>query len=432
MSRQTDPACLASLAITAPAHPVNDRRNVTPVRHTGDVKHMVGRHGKVSAKERLKVWVRSGGRCAFCNAYLLESDLTLRPVLLGEVAHNVAASDTGPRSDPQMPAEQRNSADNLLLLCGLHHPDSDKRDQADLLTAEQVEALKEEHERRIFEATEAVGRKRTVLLRMQGHVRGATVDIGTEAAVEAVLRSSKRFPELALSFDRRGVEIDLRHIPGELDAGHNYYEAAAARIDEVIGQRLRPAAEKGALPHLSVFAIARFPLLVYLGSRIDDALTVDVFQRHRASENWIWPAPDGTDPRFTVRREEPLSTDSTQVTTEAALIINASGTIHRSELPAETANLPTYFIELGTGTPHTDSVRSRDVRDSFERTVREMLGQLERTDKNVRSIHVFPAAPVSVGVTLGRAVGWGIHPRLVVYDRHEDGSYQPALEISAP
>lgn len=392
---------------------------------------MAGRRGKVPENERLKVWVRSGGRCAFCNAYLLESDLTLRPVLLGEVAHNVAASDAGPRGDQRIPAEQRNSADNLLLLCGLHHPDADKRAQLDLLTVEQIRTLKEEHERRVFAATETVGRRRTVLLRMQGHVRRATVDLGVEAATEAVLRSSSRFPELALSFDRRGVEIDLRQIPGELTADDSYYKAATARIDEAITHLLRPAAEHGSVPHLSVFAIARFPLLVYLGSRIDDALTVDVFQRHRATENWIWPASADDDPEFVLRREDPLHAPKTHPATDAVLIINASGTIHRDELPTETGTFPAYVIELEGSPRHTDSVRSRGVLDSFERAVRNMLGQLEESHKTVRHLHVFPAAPVSVGVTLGRAIGWGIHPRLVVYDRNDDGSYQPALEVKA-
>lgn len=389
----------------------------------------MGRRGQVLAEERLKVWVRSGGRCAFCNVYLLESELTRRPVLLGEVAHNVAASDSGPRANPLVSAKQRNSAENLLLLCGLHHPDSDKRVQLDLLTVDQVSALKADHERRVFQATDSVGRRRTALLRMQGHIRGATVDLGVEAATEAVLRSSNRFPELSLSFDRQGVELDLRHVAGELNAEDSYYKAAAARIDEVVSQLLRPAAERGAVPHLSVFAIARFPLLVHLGSRIDDALTVDVFQRHRATENWVWPEPADDDPRFTVRREGPVSGNPAA---EAVLLINASGTIHPSELPPATAELPTYLVELDRGTPNTDSVRSRNVRDSFEQTIREMLGQLELSDKTVRRFHVFAAAPVSLGVTLGRAVGWGIHPHLVVYDRVEDGTYRPALEVTAP
>lgn len=392
----------------------------------------MGRKGEASPEERLKVWVRSGGRCAFCNVYLLESELTLRPVMLGEVAHNVAASDSGPRANPQMSAKERNLAENLLLLCGLHHPDSDKRVQLDLLTVDQVQALKADHERRVFQATASVGRKRTVLLRMQGHIRGATVDLGVEAATEAVLRSSNGFPELALSFDRQGVELDLRHVAGELDAEDTYYNAAAARIDEVVTQLLRPAAERGAVPHLSVFALARFPLLVHLGPRIDDALAVDVFQRHRASESWVWPEPTVDEPRFTIRREGPISRHRGTPASEAVLLINASGTIHRSELPPRTAELPAYVVELDRGTPSTDSVRSRNVRDSFEQTVREMLGQLEQSDKAVRRFHVFAAAPVALGVTLGRAVGWGMHPHLVVYDRLKDGTYRPALEVTAP
>ena len=211
-----------------------------------------GRQGKVDPEEKLKVWVRSGGRCAFCNDYLLESELTRRPVMLGEVAHNAAASDDGPRGDATVSVKERNSSENLLLLCGRHHPDADKRVQLDLLTVDQLRAFKTEHERRIRQATESVGRKQTALLRMQGHVRGAIVDVGLEAATEAVLRSSNRFPELPLSFDRYGVEIDLRHVAGELDASIEYYRAATARIDELVNQKLRPAVENGAISHLSV------------------------------------------------------------------------------------------------------------------------------------------------------------------------------------
>lgn len=366
----------------------------------------------------------------FCNAYLLQSDLTRRPVLLGDVAHNAAASDGGPRADPKMSAKERNSAENLLLLCGRHHPDSDKREQLDLLTPDQVRRLKEEHERRVFEATEAVRRPPTVLLRMQGHVRDATVDLGVEAATEAVLRSSNRFPELALSFDRRSVEIDLRQTAGEPDASLDYYSAAAARIDEVLGQRLRPAVEQGAVPHLSVFAFARFPLLVYLGARLDDSLDVDVFQRHRASQNWVWPDLSEEEPQFVFRRDDPPG-DRGSTDCEAVLIVNATGTIHRQELPPAVAGLPVLIIELD-GARHPDSVSSRAVRDSFERALREMLGRLEQTDKSVRRLHVFAAAPVSVGITLGRAVGWGIHPDLLVYDRIGDQTYAPTLEITAP
>jgi hypothetical protein len=404
---------------------------VVPEPQDEDVSSVVGRQGRVGAEDKLKVWVRCGGRCVFCNEYLLESDLTLRPVSLGEVAHNAAASDQGPRAEPTLSADERNSVDNLLLLCGRHHPDADKKAQTDLLTFEQLKARKEEHERRVFEATASVARKPTALLRMQGHVRGAPVDLSVETATEAVIRSRTRFPELAFSHDRRSIEIDLRQVAAERAADTGYYDAATARIDELIDQLLRPAVERQRVAHISLFALARLPLLVYLGSRIDDALEVDVFQRHRASESWVWPDPADDDPQFTSRREAP-SEESKDRPNEAVLIINASGTIHPAELPENLAALPLYVIELDHGPPHPDSVRSRAVRDSFERAMRQTLATLEETDKGVTKLHVFAAAPVSVAVTLGRAVGWGIHPHLVVHDRTDDGTYVPGLEVTAP
>lgn len=379
--------------------------------------------------EKLKVWVRHGGRCVFCNRYLLESDLTLRPVPLGELAHNNAASDAGPRADPGLSAADRNNAENLLLLCGAHHPDVDKPTQLDIFTVDQLVLIKREHEARIRLATDRVGSQRTAVLRVQGNVRGASVDIGSERAMEAVIRSASRFPDLPFSYGGGGVEIDLRNIPGEEKASDLYYEAAAARIDEIIDGRLKPAIEKGAIDHLSIFGFARLPLLVHLGARLDDTIPTDLYQRHRGTQSWIWPADEDGDPRF----EHRIAVDrgANASATEAALIVNASGTIHLHELPSGTTGLLTFVIEPTGHTANPDTVRSRSVLGSFERAFREVLARIESEAKMVKLLHVFAAAPVSVAVTIGRAVGWGIHPALVVYDRSDDGTYVPSLEEDA-
>jgi hypothetical protein len=383
---------------------------------------------KPKPAEVLKVWVRSGGRCAICNAYLLESDLDLRPVSLGEIAHNKASSDAGPRADRSLSAPDRNKAENLLLLCGSHHPDVDKKEQLDVFTVEQLAKLKNDHEAKIRLATERVGGQRTAILRLQGNVKGVAVDLGVDIAADAVIRSSNRFPELRLSHDRQGVEIDLRHLPGEDEGSAEYYTTAAMRIDEMIDLRYKPAVEKGAVEHLSVLAIARLPVLVYLGSRLDDTIPTEVYQRHRAGQTWVWGEDADDDPMFAFRVENA----GVESPTEAAMIVNASGTIHAAELPADMAQLPRYVIEPDKGPPHPDTVRSRRVRDSFESALRGLLSHVEATNKAVRRLHVFAAAPVSVAVTLGRSVGWRIHPDLLVYDRLADGTYKRAMEVTAP
>lgn len=392
------------------------------------MRRITRRAPKPPPLEVLKVWVRSGGRCAICNTYLLESDLNLRPVSLGEIAHNKASSDAGPRADPSLPAGERNQAENLLLLCGTHHPDVDKTAQLDVFTVDQLAKLKNEHEAKIRLATSRVRGQRTAILRVQGNIKGVAVDLGVDVAADAVIRSSNRFPELRLTHDRQGVEIDLRHLPGEDNGTAAYYTAAKERIDEMIDLRYKPAVEKGEVDHLSVLAIARLPLLVYLGSRLDDAIPTEVYQRHRTGQTWVWGEDADDDPEFSFRLEK----DGDQASTEAVLIVNASGTIHASELPPEIGALPLYVIEPDTGTPHPDTVRSRKVRNSFESALRELLGHIEATHKAVRRLHVLAAAPVSVAITLGRSVGWRIHPNLVVYDRLADGTYQQAMEVTAP
>ena len=43
------------------------------------------------------------------------------PTLVGENCHIVAENNGGPRADPAMPLERRNSYSNLILLCRNHH-----------------------------------------------------------------------------------------------------------------------------------------------------------------------------------------------------------------------------------------------------------------------------------------------------------------------
>src|SRR5581483_11574111 len=87
------------------------------------------------------------------------------------------------------------------------------------------------------------------------------------------------------------IEIDLRHIAGEATAGPEYYRMATARIDEVLEHKLGEGVGQEQIVHLSVFAFARLPLLIYLGAHLEDNVPTDIYQRHRATEAWEWPDP---------------------------------------------------------------------------------------------------------------------------------------------
>ncbi len=54
---------------------------------------------KIPEKERLKLWVRAGGRCQLCNRYLLDGQMAYRELTFGQAAHIVGqqASAGSPR-----------------------------------------------------------------------------------------------------------------------------------------------------------------------------------------------------------------------------------------------------------------------------------------------------------------------------------------------
>lgn len=190
---------------------------------------------------------------------------------------------------------------------------------------------------------------------------------------------------------------------------------------------LRPGVERGMVDHLSVLAFARLPLLVHLGSRLDDTLPVDVYDRHRPSESWAWPhRAEHVDFRAEQVRPGDAEAD------EAVLVVTASGSVDIGAAPEQLAGLPLWVIEPVGATPAVGTVASRSTLDSFETSLRGLLATLESTAKHVRRLHVLAAVPISVAVTLGRAVGWHIHPTLAVYDLLDDGSYQYALEVTPP
>ena len=64
-----------------------------------------------------------GGRCEICNKYLLEDEFTAQPVKPRRArAQRRPPEEPGsPRGLADLPIDERNKAENLLLLCGDHH-----------------------------------------------------------------------------------------------------------------------------------------------------------------------------------------------------------------------------------------------------------------------------------------------------------------------
>ena len=81
----------------------------------------------ISQTEQKILFAKSGNVCAFpdCDSPII-ADVGDDSKPLAEMAHIIASSDDGPRSDPSLPTAEINKASNLILLCPNHHALVDK------------------------------------------------------------------------------------------------------------------------------------------------------------------------------------------------------------------------------------------------------------------------------------------------------------------
>lgn len=376
----------------------------------------------IPEKQRRLLWARSAGRCAVCNRDLTRSTLSGVEFTLGEAAHVVGQQATpgSPRGLlADLTEDERNRAENLVLLCEQDHAEVDAPEALDVVTIDRLLTVKRRHEDHVRHVTELSPDRRTSVLRMLGRIRGDVVELDRTTAASAILAGGDRFPRFDLSFDQQGIEIDLRNLPAESDAADQYFEACRASIDAAI-DKVKDGIAQGEISHLSVFGFSRIGPLVYLGSRLGDSIGIDVYQRHRASETWEWGNGESTE--FVLDVPESLTGD------DCAVVLNLSGTVEVGELPEALQLLPRLAV-APTITPHPDVLRTQGSRFNLTKSLRELFATVEVRGKHIRRLHIVGAIPVSAAIELGRLRDAGVHPSLCVYER-DDGSYHSTMEIA--
>lgn len=81
---------------------------------------------KIQEWIRLKLWVKSAGRCQFkgCNKPVWRNELTLSEANFADVAHIIGSSKKGPRGNEDSDKLQTDY-ENLMLLCKNCHKEID-------------------------------------------------------------------------------------------------------------------------------------------------------------------------------------------------------------------------------------------------------------------------------------------------------------------
>lgn len=359
--------------------------------------------------------MRACGRCEFdgCNTYLFEHHLTHAEENFSQMAHIVAFKPDGPRGGAGARPEDINNIDNLMLLCPPCHHLIDERPAE--YPREVLEKYKKNHEERIRRLTDIKPDSKTTVVQLKSRVGKQVVGIPAPEVYKAI---SPRYAE-----DPQGVIIDLTNIDGQDKA---FYTAAKRTIERRVELLYEPGMEVNKTRHISLFALAPIPLLVFLGSRLSNKVAVEPYQRHRDTEDWVWKT-DGEPAEYKFHRLRKGADD-----TSVALMLSLSGSTHLSDLPAEIdERFFIYEITLATGTPRPGFLRMREDLARFKDVYEEARSSIRRDHAGLTALHLFPAVPAPVAVLCGRELLPKVDPVLIVYDRDKNsGGFQQILRVN--
>jgi hypothetical protein len=379
----------------------------------------------IKSAETVDLWVMAGGRCEFCNKYLLHDEVFSLDLNLAEKAHIVGWNDTpgSPRGQDPLPLDVRNDAPNLMLLCADHHRMIDSSRYRGDFTVERLRKRKAKHEARIKFLTGLTEDQETVVLRMLGPIRDTKVEVSRQHAAAVVLKK-ERYPRFPLALEGQDLEIDTAKLPDPERAWEEHWAIGKIMIDGQVS-KINEGLASGQIRHLSVFGLARIPLLIYLGYKIGDKIPTDIYQKQRGpEESWLWNE-EATPVEFETNQIQNSSTSE-----NVALLLSLSGSLSVSQLPSNIDDTFNIFEIRPLGvTPNRELLENQQSLVNFTKVYHHFLSGLEVTNKSSKQIHLFSAIPVSAAVACGRGLMRDAQPSILVYDRYQE-TYKPALNIN--
>ncbi len=369
---------------------------------------------EVPTKTRVFLFVRAAGRCQFdgCNRYLLEHHLTHADGIFAQMAHICAFSKRGPRG--RQGGQAVHDVSNLILLCAECHKLVD--DHPEEYTTDVLRKHKLAHENRVFMLTGTQPDRHTVALVLLARIAGRTVSVSLPEMQQAVA------PRYIGAQDV--ITVDLTAIPDHPSS--EYWKSTASAIQAKVQLLYEQTFERGPIRHLSVFALGAIPLLVHLGACLSDKVPLTLYQRHRDADDWKWKEV-GETVSYEFRTLQRGS-----CSTSVALLLSLSGRIQPDDLPAVIdASFTTYEITLASVEPTPNFLDLEASLQAFQEVFMSSVRHLVACHPELQTIHLFPAVPAPVAISVGRDLMPKRDPGVLVYDYDRRvGGFTPTLEVN--
>ncbi len=373
----------------------------------------------IRADVRLRLWIRSGGRCQFkgCNEVVYRNELTLSEGNFSEVAHIISASKDGPRGAADS-EELQIDYDNLMLLCSRCHKEIDNLRNLGMYDAQLLRTWKQEHEKRIELATAYTGDiHKTTIASLQIKVGPRPVHIPESLIKQAIFPRFPQKPDLLI----KNNEFDR-------NLGKPEFERQAASIKRAVETAFLPQLSEPPIEHLSIFAIAPMPLLAFFGKCLGDIVPAEIYQAQRKIEDtpatWKWPE---TLPNTIGIHFQKLASGSKE---KVALVISLSDKIQSDKYqPFLDSDYTIYGISCPSPSQHLVSHPSHI--EEFSKQYRSALNDIQSLHGKDCAVNILPAMPLSFAIETGRVLLPTKDPAIIMHEFYPGEGFREALKINS-
>lgn len=369
----------------------------------------------ISEKNKYLLWVLSGGRCQYrgCNRSLTQDILTRRNFNQAYIAHIVADVPGGPRGCTTRSAMLGDDINNLMLLCDTHHRLIDKHDVAGH-SEDLLKEMKKEHEERIERLT-AIGSD------MKSHIVTYKANVGVNSPV--ITYESVREYLLPDHYPAQSsaIELGLTNSP-QRDIDTLFWQTELNNLETQVAEQLRPKIRRGEITHFSLFALAPMPLLMRLGTLLNDIQNIEIHQPVRNPKTWNL-SNDQEKIQYLINRP----TVSSQQPVVLNISLSATITNDRiSQVLGEDCSIYTITIP----TPSNDYLKNKVHLEDFSIVVRQLFNEIKAVHGQLTELHIFPAMPVAAAIEFGRIWMPKADMPLIIYDQNTAlGGFVKAVEI---
>ena len=334
----------------------------------------------IPQKVKAELWWRAAGRCEFkgCNKPLYLHGITMDNCNLSNCAHIIGDSENGPRGtkDSKILAQNFN---NIMLMCPEchHYIDNEGVGKYD---AQTLFDMKKKHEKRMEYLT--------------GFKEDLQANIVTYSANIAEHMPQFAFPELqkALLPDFYPTSTDMIQLGVNFYAGEDwdsYWKREEENLVHFCKSRVLDCIDRWEYKRIALFGLAPMPLLVRLGTMLNNKHNVVVYQKQR-SGGWKWPKTDDTID-YIIHR--PCKEDGVPV-----LVLSLSFSIIER---VKKENAGASIWEITINNPNPDFLQSEKMLYDFGRKIEMILDEISKTSSH-QAINLYLAAPAACCIEFGR------------------------------